>query len=224
MQTLNLDAKKRTVLGKAVKGLREAGFVPAELYGNGVDNIHLELNEIEFGKVYKEGGENTIVNIKFDGESRPALIHDVHLDQVNQKVLAVDLYQVNLTEKITTNVPLEFVGESNAVVELGGVLIRALDEIEVEALPMNIPHSIQVDISVLDDFTKSIIVSDLKIEGDFEIKTDPDAGVASVAEPRVEEVEPVKEMSVEDIEVEAKGKKDSEEEEGTPSEKPEEEK
>ena len=224
MQTLNLDAKKRTVLGKAVKGLREAGFVPAELYGNDIDNIHLELNEVEFGKVYKEGGENTIVNVKFDSESRPVLIHEVHLDQVNQKVLAVDLYQVNLSEKITTNVPLEFVGESNAVVEMGGVLIRALDEIEVEALPMNIPHSIQVDISVLDDFTKSITVSDLKIEGDFEIKTDPATGVASVAEPRVEEVEPVKEMSVEDIEVEAKGKRDSEEEEGVSSEKPEEEK
>ena len=90
-------------------------------------------------------------------------------------------------------------------------MIKALDEVEVEALPMNIPHSIQVDISVLDDFTKSITIADLKIEGNFEIKTDPDAGVASVAEPRVEE-EPIAEINIEDIEVEAKGKKESEEE------------
>ena len=211
MQTLELNAKRRTVLGKAVGGLREAGFLPAELYGHKIDNIHLELNEVEFGKVYKEGGENTIVNVKFDNESRSVLVHSVQFDQVNQKVLAVDLYQVNLSEKITTNVPLEFVGESNAVKEMAGVLIKALDEVEVEALPMNIPHSIQVDISVLDDFTKSITIADLKIEGNFEIKTDPDAGVASVAEPRVEE-EPVAEINIEDIEVEAKGKKESEEE------------
>lgn len=211
MQTLELSAKKRTVLGKSVASLRKSGFVPAELYGHGVENVHLELNEIEFGKVYKEGGENTIVNVKFDSESRPALIHSVQFDPVSQKPLTVDLYQVNLSEKITTNVPLEFVGESLAVNELGGVLIKALDEVEVEALPMNIPHSIEVDISVLDDFSKSITVKDLKISGDFEIKTEPEAGVASVAEPRVEE-EPVVEMSVEDIEVEAKGKKESEEE------------
>ena len=212
MQTLELNAKRRTILGKGVESLREAGFVPAELYGSKVDNVHLELSEVEFGKVYKEGGENTIVNVKFDNESRPVLIHSVQFNPVDQKVLAVDLYQVNLTEKIITNVPLEFVGESNAVQELGGVLIKALDEIEVEALPMNIPYSIEVDISVLDDFTKSITVADLKVEGDFEIKTDPEAGVASVAEPRVEEEEPVQEVSIEDIEVEAKGKKESEEE------------
>ncbi|KKU19122.1 MAG: 50S ribosomal protein L25 [Parcubacteria group bacterium GW2011_GWA1_47_11] len=219
MQTLEIGAKKRTVLGKAVGSLREAGFVPAELYGSKVDNVHLELNEVEFGKIYKEAGENTIVNVKFDNELRPALIHEVQLDPVTQKVLAVDLYQVNLSEKIVTNVPLEFVGESNAIKELGGTLIRALDEVEVEALPMHIPHSIQVDISVLDDFTKSITVADLKIEGDFEIKTDPAAGVASISEPRVEEEEPTPEVSIEDIEVEAKGKKESEEE--VPSEKPE---
>jgi len=219
MQTLELNAKRRTVLGKAVGALREAGFVPAELYGRGVDNIHLELSGVEFGKAYKEGGENTIVNVKFDSESRPVLIHNVQWDQVNQQVLSVDLYQVNLSEKIITNVPLEFIGESNAVTEMAGVLIKALDEVEVEALPMNIPHSIQVDISVLDDFTKSITVADLKVDGDFEITTDPATGVASVAEPRVEEVEPVAEMSIEDIEVEAKGKKESTEE-GSEEEKP----
>ena len=219
MQTLEINAKRRTVLGKAVGDLREAGFVPAELYGHKVDNVHLELNVVEFGKIYKEAGENTIVNVKFDSESRPALIHEVQLDPVTQDFLTVDLYQVNLTEKIVTNVPLEFVGESYAVKEMAGVLIKALDEIEVEALPANIPRSIEVDISVLDDFTKSITVADLKIEGDFEIKTDPATGVASVAEPRVEEVEPVAEMTVEDIEVEAKGKKESEEEE-VPGEKP----
>jgi len=171
MQTLELKAEKRDILGKGVSALRDKGFVPAELYGSGVENVHLALGISDFEKVYKEGGENTIVNISFGSESRPVLIHDVQIDPVSQQVLAVDLYQVNLKEKIVTNVPLEFVGESHAVEELEGVLIKALDEVEIEALPMNIPHSIEVDISVLDDFSKSITVGDLKVDGDFLIKT-----------------------------------------------------
>lgn len=206
MQTLELKAEKRAVLGKKVKTLREGGFLPAELYGNGVENVHLTLNASDFDKVYREGGENTIVNMKFGDESRPVLIHDVQVDPVSQQVLAVDLYQVNLKEKIITNVPLEFVGESHAVEELEGVLIKALDEVEVEALPMDIPHSIEVDISVLDDFSKSISVADLKVSGDFVIKTDPETGVASVAEPREEEEEPAEEMGVEDVLVEGEEK------------------
>jgi large subunit ribosomal protein L25 len=210
MQTLELKAEKRDILGKGVKPLRTKGFVPAELYGNGVENVHLTLSMADFEKVYKEGGENTIVNVKFGEESRPALIHDVQIDPVSQQYLAVDLYQVNLNEKIVTNVPLEFVGTSHAVEEMDGVLIKALDEVEVEALPMSIPHSIEVDISALDDFGKSITVGDLKAEGDFVIKTDPDAGVASVAEPREEEEEPEEEMSVEDVVVEGEEGADGE--------------
>ncbi len=223
MQTLELKAQKRAGFGKKTKKLRQEGFVPAELYGKGVENIHLTLNGPEFEKVYKEGGENTIVNIQVDGETRPVLIHDVQIDPVSQQFLAVDLYQVNLDEKITTNVPLEFVGESHAVEELEGVLIKALDEVEIEALPMNIPHSIEVDISVLDDFHKSITVADLKVTGDFVIKTDPETGVASVAEPREEEEEPTEEMSVEDVLVEGEKKEEGAEgEDASGGEKPEE--
>ncbi|MEX2054231.1 MAG: 50S ribosomal protein L25 [Candidatus Colwellbacteria bacterium] len=226
MKTLELKAEKRALLGKRVKTLREGGSLPAELYGHGVDNVHLTLDTIDFDKVYREGGENTIVNVKFGDESRPALIHNVQIDPVSQKVLSVDFYEVNLKEKISTNVPLEFVGESLAVEELEGVLIKALDEVEVEALPMNIPHSIVVDISILDDFTKSISVADLKVDGDFIIKTDPDTGVASVAEPREEEEEPAEEMSVEDVLVEGQDKKEGDDDgdaegEGKAEEKPE---
>ncbi|MDP3953315.1 MAG: 50S ribosomal protein L25 [bacterium] len=223
METLELKAEKRALLGKGVNSLREGGLLPAELYGRGVENVHLALSTTDFDKVYRAGGENTIVNIKFGDESRPVLIHDVQMDPVSQQILAVDLYQVDLKEKIITNVPLEFVGESLAVEELEGVLIKALDEVEVEALPMNIPHSIEVDISVLDDFSKSISVSDLKVSGDFIIKTDPETGVASVAEPREEEEEPVEEMGVEDVLVEGE-KKGEESGEGAEAEASSEEK
>ena len=223
--TLELKAQKREALGKtALKGIREKGLIPAELYGNGIENAHLSLNKDEFSIVYKKGGENTIVNVDFGEDPRPVLIHDVHIDPVSLSVLAVDLYQVNLKEKITTSIPIEFVGESPAVENLGGTLIKTLEEIEIEALPMNIPQQVEIDISTLDDFHKSIHVSDLKAGADFEIKTDLETVIASVAEPREEEEEGVDEMSVDDVEVEGE-KKDSEEtsdEEGENTEKEEE--
>lgn len=219
MNTLELNAEKRTILGQAVAGLRAKGIIPGELYGNDTDNIHLSLNEADFAKIYKEGGESTIVNVKVDGESHPTLIHDVQIHPVTSEVLAVDFYQVNLKEKIETNVPLEFVGEAPAVEEKGGVLIKAMDEVEIEALPTDIPHTIEVDVSVLDDFGKSIHVRDLKIVGEFEIKTEADAVIATIAEPREEEVEPEEEMSPEDVLVEGEKPETEEEEAG---EKPQE--
>lgn len=214
MDTLSLKANKRERLGKALDKLRKEGFIPAELYGSGVDNVHLSVDQAEFLKVYKEGGENTIVNVSFDGDTRPVLIHDVQVDPISLDVLSIDFYQVDLTKKVTTHVPLEFVGTSHAVDELEGVLIKSLDEVEIEALPNNIPHSIEVDISVLDEFGKSITVADLKAGADFEITTDGEMTVASVSEPREEEEEVVEEMSVEDIEVEGEKKDDEEGGEG----------
>ena len=202
MDTLNLNAEKRAVLGRAVRGLRTKGVLPAELYGNDTKNIHLSLPEADFAKVYKEGGENTIVNLVVDGQTHPTLIYDVQTNPVTGQVIAVDFYQVNLKEKIETSVPLQFVGEAPVVEAKGGILIKAMDEVEIEALPTNIPHAIEVDMTVLDDFGKSIHVADLKVTGDFEIKTDPSAVVATVTEPREEEVEPVAEMTPEDVVVE----------------------
>ncbi|MBU2101591.1 50S ribosomal protein L25 [Patescibacteria group bacterium] len=213
---LELEAQKREVLGKKVETLRESGFIPAELYGSGAENVHLSIKESDFTRVYKEAGENTMVNLTFGDQARPIFIHEVQIDPITENILAVDFYQVNLKEKTTANVPLEFVGESHAVEELGGILNKVLDEVEVEALPADIPHVIEVDISALDDFSKSITVADLVREAQFEIMNDPEVVVASVTEPREEEEEPIEELSPEDVEVEGekRDKGDEGEEEG----------
>jgi len=213
--TLKLKAQKREALGtKAIKDLRAKGLIPAELYGKGVENVHLSVDSSEFDVVYKEGGESTIVNVDFGDGQRPVLIHDIHIDPVSSKILNIDFYEVNLKEKIVTNIPLEFIGEAPAVKDMEGVLIKTTEEIEIEALPMNIPQHIDVDVSVLDDFDKSIYVRDLKAGVDFEIKTDPDTVIASVSEPREEEEEPEEEMSVEDVVVEGEKPGEDEESEG----------
>jgi large subunit ribosomal protein L25 len=213
--SLELEAQKREVLGKKVGLLRQQDIIPAELYGSGVENIHLSLREGEFMKIYREAGENTIINLTIGAEKRPVFVHDVQMDPISGRILAADLYQVDLTKKTTTHVPLTFVGESPLVESVGGILNRILDEIEVEALPINIPHEIIVDVSVLDSFDKTIRVADLIGGADFEIKTEPETVVANVSEPREEEKEIVGEPSPEDVQVAGKEEPEGEEGEDT---------
>ncbi|PIR98207.1 MAG: 50S ribosomal protein L25 [Candidatus Colwellbacteria bacterium CG10_big_fil_rev_8_21_14_0_10_42_22] len=213
--TLEIQAQKREILGKKTKTLRKNGLIPAELYGSGAQNEHLQIKEADFSRIYKEAGENTMINLVFGEETRPVLVHEVHINPVTDELLNIDFYQVDLKKKVTTHVPLEYVGESRAVEELGGILNKVLDEVEVEALPSDIPHEIKVDISVLDDFSKSITVADLKVGAKFEILTDDETVVASITEPREEEEELEEELSPEDIEVEGEKKdRDGETKEG----------
>jgi large subunit ribosomal protein L25 len=204
--SLELEAQKREILGRGVKAIRRQGLIPAELYGNGVDNMHLSLDGGVFAKTFREAGENTIINLMVGSKKHPVFIHDVQMDPVSGKVLAVDLFQVDLTKKTTAHVPLEFIGESPLTETAGAILNKVLDEIEVEALPANIPHVINVDVSVLDSFGKTIRVADLAGGADFEIKTEPETVVASISEPREEEKEVVEELSPEDVEVVGKEK------------------
>jgi large subunit ribosomal protein L25 len=172
--------------------------------------MHLSLDENEFLRIYREAGENTIIDLIIGTEHKPVFIHDIQRDPVGGRVLAADLYQVDLTKKTTAHVPLEFVGES-PLTEEGGILNRALDEVEVEALPADIPHSIRVDISVLDAFGKTVVVADLAGGVNFKIKTEPETVIASISEPREEEKEVVAEPSPEDVQVVGKEKVGDEE-------------
>ncbi len=203
---MELSAKKREKLGKAVKALREEGLIPAELYGRGLQNMHLVISAKEFNKTFKEAGESTVVTVNIEGDKRPALIYDISRDPVQDTVEHVDLYQVRMDEKIKTHVPLEFVGVAPAVKEKGGILTKAMHEIEVEALPGDLPHDIKVDISTLDDINKSIYVKDIAPIKGVELLADPETVIASITEKVAEEVA-VAPPSVEDVVVETEEKK-----------------
>ena len=148
---MDLSVQKREKFGRAVKTLRREGLIPAELYGHGVENLHLAIPKKEFTKIFKEAGESTMINIVLVSptgeERRPAMIHDVSYDSLTDEVINVDFYQVRLDEKVKVKVPLNFTGQSPAVKDLGGVLVKAMHDIEIEALPDKIPHAIQVDIT-----------------------------------------------------------------------------
>jgi large subunit ribosomal protein L25 len=188
METLELSATKRQETGKQVKKLRAAGQVPGIVYGHGNAPEALTFDARELTKLYSHAGGNKIVTLKVEGGGKANVIfHEVQQDSRNEAIIHVDLYRVRMDEKIKTEIPLHFIGESTAVYQQEGTLTKNLEEVEVEALPGDLPESFEVDITVLDDFEKAIHVSDLKIPANVELLTDPEELICKVEPPRSDE-------------------------------------
>jgi len=185
---MELQVQTRDKFGKSVKALRAQGLIPAELYGRGIENVHLSIPVKDFKKVFKSAGESTMINVVLDGKKRPALIYNIATDPVSDDILNVDFYQVRLDEKIKIKTPLVFIGESEGV-KNGGILVKALQEIEIEALPGNIPSSLEVDLAKLAEIGQSVYVKDLKIPAEVKVLVDLETVVATVTEPMSEEEE-----------------------------------
>ncbi len=206
---MDLVAKKREVFGRKTATLRLNGVIPAELYGHGIENIHLSVQKKEFTRVLKSAGESSLVNILLGskaGEKRPVFINNVQRDYLSDEIVSIDFYQVNLKEKIKVSVPLNFVGNSQAIKD-GGVLVRSMQEVEVEALPQEIPHEIQVDISKLSKFGDSVYVRDLVMPKNIKLTVGLDNVIGTVIEKAAEEEMPAPQVAVEDIKVETEEKK-----------------
>ncbi|MEK7062160.1 MAG: 50S ribosomal protein L25 [Patescibacteria group bacterium] len=208
---MELTVQKREILGKQLKGLRKQGFIPAEFYGREAENLHLSVPVKEFGKIFKEAGESTIIKLNVDGKKINALIHDVQKNSLTDAILHIDFYGIKMDEKIRVSIPLLFSGESLAVKE-GGVLIKAIHELEIEALPADLPHHIEVDLEKLAAIGDSILVKDLNFSKGAKVLINMETVVATVVEPKVEE-EVVAAVSVEDVKVETEEKKEAREKE-----------
>jgi large subunit ribosomal protein L25 len=192
--THSITAQKREITGRKIKNLRKEGILPANISGRDIKSITIQVPTREFMKVYSEVGETGVVSVKIDSKEVPTLIHNVHRDPVSDLPLHADFLQVNLKEKVTATVPLEFVGEAPAEKEGTGIVVQQMREIEVEALPTDLPESIEVDISSLAEVDQAVHVKDLKVDrSKVEIKEeDPERIVVSVSAPtKEEEPEPV---------------------------------
>ena len=167
--------------------LRKGGDIPAVVYGNKIEPTHVAVNAIAFQKTLRQAGESTLVDLSIgDKDPVKVLIHDVQYHPVRDDVVHIDFYQVNMKEKITTHIPLEFIGESPAVEQLSGTLVKNMDELEVECLPGDLVHAIDVDISVLKTFDDVIHVKDIVLPQGLEVQNDMDATIVFVEEPRSE--------------------------------------
>jgi len=231
MQKVEIKGEKRTVVGKSLQTIRDNGILPAVIYGHDFKTLPIQVNSKDFEKVYHQAGESSLVYVNLDGQNIPAIIHEAVRDAITDKFIHADFYKVNLKEKIIAAVQLVFIGESPAVKELAGILVKNINEIEVEALPQDLPHEIEVDISPLVDLNSHLLIKDLKLPSGVEIKDKEklEEIMALVQEP-ISEEELQKQLevtagTVEDVEV---IKKEEVLEEGetaqVPEEKPIEEK
>ncbi len=169
---VKLTVDKRNVLGKKVKKLRRDGILPANIYGKDIKSIAVQVKEKEFETVFKEAGETGLIELELDKKIHPVLIHNVQLDHLSQKPLHADFYQVNLAEKVKTMVPVISVGIPKAVAEKVGLLLQPLSEIEIEALPQDLPERIEINVEGLDSVDEQITVGELKIPSGVTVLTD----------------------------------------------------
>lgn len=182
-----LQAKYRTELGRKVKPLRRGGFLPAVVYGEGVPSKSITVSYKDFEKVYREAGESTIVDLDVDGKQFNVLIQDIARDPIRGDLVHADFYAVRMDKVLRTKVPLAFIGESPAVKNEGGVLVKVVQEIEVEALPKDLPREIRVDVSQLAALESRIKIQDLTILQGVKLIGDPDEVLVIVEKPRAEE-------------------------------------
>jgi len=164
-EKIKLTVEKRKVTGRKTKTLRREGILPANIYGKKEKSLSVQLEAKSFLPVFKEVGETGLIELKVadEKEARPVLIHNVQFHPVDETPLHVDFYQVDLKEKVTTKVPVELIGESPAVKDKIGILIQPLSEVEVEALPADLPEKIEVNISGLKAINDAVVVADVKL-------------------------------------------------------------
>ncbi|MFC1653686.1 50S ribosomal protein L25 [Patescibacteria group bacterium] len=224
---ISLSVNPRKITGRKVKTLRKEGILPANIYGNKVKSQHIQVLQKNFLDSFKEAGETNIIELKVEGEKekRPVLVSNVQVHPVSGDPIHVDFHQVDLKQKVTATVPVELVGESPAVKELGAVLFTPVSEVEVEALPTDIPDKLEIDISKLINIGETLTVKDLSVDSSkITISLGEEEPLAITQEKKAKEEveEPQETEETEETEGDSLEEKSESEETDKKEEKPEE--
>jgi len=211
----SLKAYLRSASKKKTQSLREGGIIPAVLYGPSIKkNLNLQVGVKEFAKAYQAVGQTSFVQLQVENDKgKPenflVLIHEVQKEPLRLTFSHVDFYQPSATKEIKVKVPLNFTGEALAVKNLGGTLVKNIHEVEVKALPQNLPHEIGVDLSPLEELGQTILIKDLKLPVGVKLTKHPEEIVVQVLEPEKIEEELAKptEEKVEEVKVVEKPEK-----------------
>ncbi len=190
---IKLKFEKRDIFGRKVHRIRKQGMIPANIFGKNIDSMAISVALKEFDTVYKKVGETQIINL----DGKPVLVSNLQVDPISGDYLHIDFRQVDLNEKIEATIPVEVEGESPAEKQNLGTVVQQIHEVEVEALPDQLPEKIVVDASILVEVDQAIYVKDLKVSKDVEIKTDMESIVVKVEAPTKEEVVEVVEAPAE---------------------------
>ncbi|HYF13223.1 MAG TPA: 50S ribosomal protein L25 [Candidatus Paceibacterota bacterium] len=215
---MELKVEKRDT-SKKPAALRRAGLLPAVVYGRSEESTPITVDRKTFDKVFHKAGESTVITLSGLGEEKDALIHEVSVDPVTGVSLHADFYAIEKGQTVTVSIPVEFDGESGAVKDKGGILVKVMHEIEIECQPKELPHAIHVDISKLVELNDKITIGDLSFPPSAKVTANPEDVVAMIAEAKEEPVEEVP-ADISTIEIsEERGKKEEEGEAGAaPSE------
>ncbi len=211
MEKVVLQASKRNVIGKQVGALRQAGKLPAVLYGHHVDSTPIVLDAHETAQTLSRLTSSSLVTISLDGTEYPTLVREKQRHPVKHHLLHLDFQALSLTEKTHVKVGIELTGTAPAVKAYGAILVHPLNELEVECLPQEIPERVVVDISGLAEIGDAIHVSDLKLPGEVEILTDPEEVIVSATAAKEEAAPAAEEEAAEPELVKSKKEEKAEE-------------
>lgn len=191
------------------KGEEKEGMLKGVYYGAKEKAQAIFVDAIEFEKTYRETGKSSVVNLEGEGKKLQAIVQEVAYEPIQYIPNHVDFYIVEKGVKINANIPLEFVGVSEAVKTLGGQLVKVVHELEVEAEAIDLPRSLEVDISLLENLDSVIQAGDIKLPKGVNLyKTESDEIVASIALAVEEDLSAPVSGDISEVEVEEKGKKE----------------
>jgi large subunit ribosomal protein L25 len=208
-----LIATKRSKANK-LEDVRASGMIPAVVYGASVENTPISVSSIDFVKAWKEVGESSTIVVDIEGKKVDALIHDVQFDPVKSYPLHADFLAVDMNKPVHVSVPLEFTGVAPAEKSGLGTLVKVMHEVEIKALPKDLPHAITVDISALTELGSQVHAKDMSLPSGVTLLTDAEEVIALIAAQKEEKEEEVAPVDLSAIEVEKKGKKEEEGAEG----------
>lgn len=221
MDRVTLKASRREIIGKKVRAMRREGLLPAVLYGRDMEPTPISLNARDASRILASLGSSSLIKIDLEGEELNALVRDRQRDYLKAMFLHVDFQVVSMTEKIRANVAIHVTGTSPALSDYNAIVEQLINEIEVEALPGNLPEKFVVDVSALTEIGDQILVKDLDIPEGVTITLDLEETIVSITAATAaveEEEEEIEEEILEEPEVIEKGKRDEEEDDNSSSE------
>ena len=206
MKRLELEVSKRDITGKKVRFLRRQGIVPANIYGHGINSTAINVDTKSLKHLLAHAGMTDLISLKIDDAKNPlrVLVREVQRNPLNDDLLHVDFYQVRMDEKIKADVPLVFVGEAPVLKKVkNSSVLHLIDSLHIEALPDDLPHSLEIDVSSLEELDSAIHVKDIHLGDGITLLSDPEQMAVKVIEARKEEVieVPVEAVAAEEAEV-----------------------
>jgi large subunit ribosomal protein L25 len=200
MEKIVIEAKNRQETGKRVKNVRRAGYIPAIIYGHKQDPLPISLEKLSATQILNKVSGSTVLTLNVNGKEYSTLVRDVQRDHLKNEFLHLDFLAVSLTEKLRTAVSITLIGEAPVLKEYDALIVAGIPEVEVEALPQDLPETLEVDLSGLMEIGDAIYLKDIPVPANVEFLTDPEELVAVASAVKEEAIEAA---AVEGIEGEA---------------------